>query len=120
MTARYETVRPGDVRYDEARRVHNGLIDRRPAVIARCRSSDEIAAAIGDARSSGLAISVQGGGHSIAGRALVKGGVVIDLSAMRAVDVDPQRRVARAQGGATWRELNDATSAYDLATTGGV
>lgn len=118
--AAYQTLRPGDPGYDDARRVHNGLIDRRPALIARCSSSQEIAAAITDARSAGLPISVRGGGHSIAGRAVVDGGAVIDLSPMRSVDVDPDARVATAQGGARWREFNDATSAHGLATTGGV
>jgi FAD/FMN-containing dehydrogenase len=118
--AAYETIRPGDAGYDDARRVHNGMVDRRPAMIARCRSSHEIAAAIADARSAGLPISVRGGGHSIAGRALKDGGVMIDLSAMRSVTVDPGRRTAIADGGARWREFNDATSAHDLATTGGV
>ena len=118
--AAYQSIRPGDPGYDVARRVHNGTIDRRPALIARCRSSQEIAAAITDARSSGLRISVRGGGHSIAGRAVVDGGVMIDLSSMRSVDVDPQARVAIAQGGAQWREFNEATGMHGLATTGGV
>lgn len=114
------TFQPGDVGYEESRRVHNGMIDRRPAIVARPRTAPEVAEAVQLARAEDLPLSVRGGGHSIAGRAVVDGGLMIDLSAMREVEVDPVRRVATVEGGATWREVNDATSAHGLATTGGV
>jgi FAD/FMN-containing dehydrogenase len=110
---------PGDGEYDDARRVHNGLIDRRPALIARCHGTADIADAIGIARSSGLGISVRGGGHNVAGRAVADGGVMIDLSPMRGVHVDPGARTARAQGGVVWKELNREAHAHGLAVTGG-
>ena len=113
-------LRPGDGEYEEARRVHNGLIDKRPALIARCRGTADIIEALAFAREGGLEISVRGGGHSVAGRAVTDGGVTIDLSQMRAIHVDPGARTVRAQGGVTWGELNDATAAHGLATTGGV
>ena len=111
---------PDDPRYDDARRVHNGLIDRRPALIARCRSSSDVAATIAFAREVELEISVRGGGHGVAGRAVTDGGVMIDLAPMKAVEVDPGRRTARAQGGLTWGGFNDELAAHGLATTGGV
>ncbi len=110
---------PGDGGYDEARRIHNGLIDRRPAVIARCRGTADIVDALALARSSGLEISVRGGGHNVAGRAVVEGGLMIDLSEMKGIYVDPEARTLRAQGGVTWRELNREAHAHGLAVTGG-
>ena len=101
---------PGDDGYDEARLVHNGLIDRRPALIARCQGTADIAEAIGLARASGLEISVRGGGHNVAGRAVTDGGLMIDLSAMKGIHVDPEARTARAQGGVVWKELNRETA----------
>ena len=112
-------LRPGDAGYEEARRIHNGLIDKRPALIARCRSAVDAARAIRFAREVGLEISVRGGGHNVAGRACTEGGLMIDLAEMRAVEVDPERRTARAQGGANWSELNTATGEHGLAVTGG-
>ena len=115
-----ELVRRDSPDYDEARRVHNGLIDKRPALVARCRSTTDVAAAIGAARRQGLEIAVRAGGHNVAGRATVDDGLVIDLSLMRDVHVDPAARTARAQGGATWGDFNHATQAHGLATTGGI
>ena len=112
-------LRPGDAGYDEARRIHNGLIDKRPAVIARCHGAADVARAIGLAREVGLEISIRGGGHNVAGRACTEGGLMIDLAEMRAVAVDPERRTARAEGGANWNELNAATAEHGLAVTGG-
>jgi FAD/FMN-containing dehydrogenase len=106
--------------YDLARAVHNGLIDKRPAVIARCHNVADVRDAVNFGRESGLEISVRGGGHNVAGKAVTDGGLMIDLSLMRGVDVDPARRRARAQGGATWNEYNRATGVYGQATTGGV
>src|SRR5829696_4336106 len=113
-------VLPEAADYDLARAVHNGLIDKRPGLIARCHNVADVRDAVNFGRDSGLEISVRGGGHNVAGRAVTEGGLMIDLSLMRGVDVDPGRRRARAQGGATWSEYNRATSVYGQATTGGV
>jgi len=110
---------PGADGYDEARRVHNGLIDRRPAVIARCLSTADVAAAVRFARSASLEISVRGGGHNVAGRAVADGACVVDLAEMKGVEVDPEARTVRAEGGLTWSELNVATAEHGLAVTGG-
>src|SRR5437763_4315193 len=106
--------------YDDARRVHNWMIDKRPAVIVRCRVVDDVVAALAIARQNGLEVSVRGGGHNVAGTAVTDGGVMIDLSPMRDVEVDAAGRRARAGGGATWGELDRATQAHGLAVTGGV
>ena len=110
----------GDEGYENARRVHNGAIDKHPAVIARCRSAQDIAAAVRFATGEGYEISVRGGGHNVAGRAVTEGGVMIDLSLMNEVRVDPAQRVAVAEGGATWKDFNAATQKHGLATTGGL
>jgi FAD/FMN-containing dehydrogenase len=110
---------PQDDGYEEARRVQNGLIDRRPAVIVRCAGATDIAEAVKLARSNGLEISVRGGGHNVAGRAVAEGGLMIDLSPMRGIHVDPAARTARAQGGVLWSELNREAHAHGLAVTGG-
>jgi len=115
-----ELVSPGDAVYDDVRAVHNGLVDKRPALIARCGSSADVAAAIALARRLGLEVSVRGGGHSVAGRCVTDGGVMIDLGLLKDVRVDPAARTATAGAGVTWAELNDATHAHGLATTGGV
>jgi FAD/FMN-containing dehydrogenase len=106
--------------YDEARAVHNGLVDRRPAVIVRCRTTSDVVAALALARRSGLEVSVRGGGHNVAGRAVTEGGVMINLADMKDVAVDPERATVRAGGGVTWGELNAATAAHGLAVTGGL
>jgi FAD/FMN-containing dehydrogenase len=113
-------LRPGDAGYDEARKVHNGLIDKHPALIARCLGTADIAGAVRFAREAGLEISVRGGGHNVAGRAVTEGGVMIDLALMKGIIVDPAAQTVRAQGGTTWREFNRETAVYGLATTGGV
>ena len=112
-------LRPEDPGYDEARAIHNGLVDRRPALIVRCRSADDVVGALALARDEGLAVSVRGGGHNVAGRAVTDGGVMIDLAEMKAIAVDPERGTATAGGGVLWNELNDATGAHGLAVTGG-
>jgi FAD/FMN-containing dehydrogenase len=117
---RGDLVLPGDGAYHEARSVWNGMIDRRPALVARCTGTSDVIAAIRFARSEGLTVAVRGGGHNVAGNATCDGGLVIDLSAMKGVDVDPQARTARAQGGLTWGELDKQTQAFGLATTGGL
>jgi FAD/FMN-containing dehydrogenase len=110
---------PTDPGYDETRRVHNGLIDRRPALIARCRTTSDISDAVKFARASGLDITVRGGGHNVAGRAVADGALMIDLAEMKGVHVDPSAKRVRAQGGLLWRELNRETAAHGLAVTGG-
>ena len=122
LSARFsgELLRSGDSGYEEARRVHNGLIDKRPALIARCRGAADVADAVRLARAHALEVAVRGGGHNVAGRAVCDGGLMLDLSLMRGIHVDPVRRTARAQGGVTWREFNRETQLHGLATTGGV
>ena len=115
-----EVLRPGDAGYEEARRVHNGLIDKRPLLIARCRTVPEVVAAVDFGRLNGLEISVRGGGHSVAGFGVCDGGLMIDLSPMKEIDVEAERLVVRAQPGVTWSELNERTQAHGLAVTGGV
>jgi len=115
-----ELILPGQPGYDEARRVHNGLIDKRPAVIARCRNVSDIVDAVQLARAHSLEVAVRGGGHNVAGRGTVNAGLMIDLSLMRGVHVDPNSHTARAQGGVTWSEFNRETQLHGLATTGGV
>ena len=110
---------PGDDGYDEARRVHNGMIDRRPALIVRCRSAADAAAAVRFARAAGSEISIRGGGHNVGGLAVADGAVMIDLAEMKSASVDPEARVIAAQGGMTWGELNDAAAEHGLAVTGG-
>lgn len=116
---RGEVILIGDASYESARRVWNGNIDRRPALIVRCTSSDDVRHAVGFAGTNGLLVSVRGGGHSAPGYGTNDGGMVIDLSPMKAVSVDPVLRTARAEGGVLWGEFDAATQAYGLATTGG-
>jgi FAD/FMN-containing dehydrogenase len=111
---------PQDADYDAARAVHNGLIDRRPALIVRCRTTSDVAAALALARRTGLEVSIRGGGHNVAGRAVTDGGVMIDLAEMRGIAIDPVRGTATAGGGVIWAELNDAAAEHGLAVTGGV
>jgi FAD/FMN-containing dehydrogenase len=116
---RGELILPGDAAYDSARQVWNGMIDRRPALIARCVSTEDVIAAVNFARTHDLLVAVRGGGHQVAGHGTCNGGLVIDLSPMKAISVDPDARTARAQGGVIWGELDRATQAYGLATPGG-
>jgi FAD/FMN-containing dehydrogenase len=111
---------PDDDGYDEARAVYNAMIDRRPAVVVRAANAGDVMAAVDHARDNGLDLSVRGGGHSVPGFGTNDGGVVIDLSGMRGVRVDPGASTARAEGGATWGDFNAATHAFGLATTGGI
>src|SRR5437764_6079247 len=113
-------LRPADGGYDEARTVWNGMIDRRPALIARCVGVADVIAAVRFARAHELLVSVRGGGHNITGNAVCEGGLMIDLSPMKSVRVDPGKRTARAEAGLTWGEYNRETQAFGLATTGGV
>ncbi len=117
---RGEVITPGDPGYDEHRMVHNGMHDRRPAVIVRCVDAADVIAAVDHARENGLDLAVRGGGHSVPGFGTSDGGVVADLSLLANVRVDPARKTARAGGGATWGAFDHATHAFGLATTGGV
>src|SRR5690349_23711006 len=94
-----QLLQPSEPGYEEARRVHNGLIDKRPALIARCRGTADVADAVKLARTLNLEIAVRGGGHNVGGRATIDGGIMIDLSTMKGVHVDVKGRTARAQGG---------------------
>jgi FAD/FMN-containing dehydrogenase len=114
-----ELIEPGNPAYDEARRVFNGMIDRRPRLIVRCANVADVISAVNFAREQGLALSVRGGGHNVAGSSMNDDGVVIDLSRMRDVRVDPVHRTARVGGGATWADLDHASHVFGLATPGG-
>jgi FAD/FMN-containing dehydrogenase len=115
-----ELLQPGDAGYDGARLIWNRMIDRRPALIARCGSADDVAAALGVAREHALVLSVRGGGHNVTGNAVCDGGLMIDLSPMKRARVDPGRRVLVAEPGLTWKELDTATQRHGLVTTGGI
>jgi hypothetical protein len=111
---------PGDDHYDSARTIHNGMIDRRPALIVRCAGVADVLEAVTFARSHHLIVAVRGGGHGVPGFAVCDGGLMIDLTRMKAVRVDPVGRTARAEGGATWGDFDHETQAFGLATTGGI
>lgn len=110
---------PGEDGYDEARSLFNAMLDRKPAYIARCEGAADVIQALQFGRAHGLPISVRGGGHGVAGHAVVEGGMLIDLSRMRSVRVDPEKKTVRAEGGVIFRELDHETQAHGLATTGG-
>jgi FAD/FMN-containing dehydrogenase len=117
---RGDVLLPGHAAYDEARAVWNGMIDRWPAVIARCAAVADVSEAVDFARDHGLVVTVRGGGHGVAGNALADGGLVIDLSLLRSVTVDPERGTARADGGCTLGDLDRETQAFGLAVPLGV
>ena len=112
-------LQPGDPGYDTARQVWNGAIDRKPALIARCAGTADVIRAVSFAREHRLLVSVRGGGHNVTGNAVCDGGLMIDLSPMKGVRVDPVRRTVQAQAGVTWGDLDHETQAFGLATTGG-
>lgn len=114
-----EIIVPNDPAYDEARTIFNAMIDRRPGVIAQCANVNDVVRAVHFARNLSLEIAVRGGGHSVAGRSLTEGGLVIDLRRMNAVSVDSEARTATVGGGATMSPLDRGTEPYGLATTGG-
>jgi FAD/FMN-containing dehydrogenase len=111
---------PGDPGYDAARAIWNGAIDRRPACIARCTGVADVVAAVGFARERDLLVAVRSGGHGVGGHALCEGGLVIDLSPMKGIRVDPVARTARAEAGVLWGELDHETQLHGLATVGGI
>jgi FAD/FMN-containing dehydrogenase len=115
-----QLLQPTDADYEEARKVHNGLVNKRPLLIARCRGVADVVDAVNLARNLSLEVAVRGGGHNVAGRATVDGGIMIDLLPMKGIHVDPSTRTARAEGGVTWADLNRETQLHGLAVTGGV
>ncbi len=117
---RGDLLRPGDASYDEARKIHNAMIDRRPALIARCAGVADVLSAVRFARDHDLLASVRGGGHGMPGFAVCDGGLMIDLARMKGIYVEPQQRTVRAEAGVTWGEFDHETQAFGLATTGGV
>ena len=117
---RGEVIATADTGYDAARAVWNGMIDKRPALIVRCSGVADVIAAVDFARSQDLEIAVRGGGHSLPGFSTTDGGIVIDLSPMKGIRVDPDTQRVVAQAGATWRELDHETQAFGLAVTGGL
>jgi FAD/FMN-containing dehydrogenase len=114
-----ELIQPGDPRYDASRSVFNALIDRRPALIARCTTTDDVATAVRFAHETGLVVAVRGGGHSVLGYGVCDGGIVIDLAGLKSIDVNPAAKTARAGGGVLWGELDAATQEHRLHTPGG-
>jgi FAD/FMN-containing dehydrogenase len=116
---RGQLLQPGDVGYDEARAVHNGLIDRSPALIARCAGVGDVIEALSFGRTQGLAIAVRGGGHNVTGNAVCDAGLVIDLSSMKGLWIDPASRTIRAEAGLTWGEINQDLQRFGLAAAGG-
>ncbi len=120
IRVRGDVIRPDDPGYDDARAVWNGMIDRYPAVIVRCRGAADVIAAVESVRGTDLPVAVRGGGHNVAGTAVCDDGLVIDCSEMTGVVVDPEARTARVQSGATWADVDHETQAFGLATPGGV
>src|SRR3954466_15507952 len=118
-TFRGELIRPQDDGYDAARAVFNAMIDRRPALVARCTGVADVIAAVNFARENELVVAVRGGGHSVPGYGVCDGGIVIDLTPMKGIWVDPVARTARAQAGVTWGEFDRETQQFGLAVTGG-
>jgi FAD/FMN-containing dehydrogenase len=119
-TLRGELIRRGDASYDESRKVYNGMHDRRPALIVHAAGVADVMTGVKLAQQHSLVMAVRGGGHSVPGFGTCDDGLVIDLRRMRGIHVDPERRTVRAEGGCTWRDLNHATHAFGLATTGGI
>lgn len=119
-TFRGRLLRPADQGYEEARRVHNGMVDKRPSLIAQCTGAADVVEAVNLARTLNLEVAVRAGGHNVAGRATLDGGLMIDLTPMKGVHVAPKAQTARAQGGVTWGELDRETQLHGLATTGGM
>jgi len=117
---RGELIRPGDAGYDAARKVYNGMIDRRPGLIARCANVADVIAGVNFARENNLLLAVRGGGHNAGGLGICDGGLVLDLSQMNGVRVDPAARTVRVEGGCTWADVDHATHAFGMATPSGI
>jgi hypothetical protein len=120
INLRGEMIRPEDDGYDTARAIFNGMVNKRPAMIVRCAGTSDVIQGVNFARTHNLLLSVRGGGHSIAGKAVCNGGVMLDLSRMKGIRVDPARRIAEAQPGLTLGEFDHETQAFGLATTLGI
>lgn len=114
-----DLLEPGDDGYDAVRTVFNGMIDRRPRLIVRCAGTADVVAGVLLAGETGLPLAIRGGGHGVNGHAVCDDGIMLDLSPLKRIDVDPDRRIARAQAGVKWGEFDAATQAHGLATTGG-
>ncbi|HEY5626254.1 MAG TPA: FAD-binding oxidoreductase, partial [Dehalococcoidia bacterium] len=117
---RGQVIQPGDPDYEEARRVYNGMIDRRPRLVARCTDAADVISAVSFARENELGLAIRGGGHNVAGFGTVDDGVVIDLAAMRSVRVDPSNRTVRVDGGCVWGDVDHAAHAFGLAVPAGI
>lgn len=115
-----QLIGPDDSGYDEARTVYNAMIDRRPALVARCTGAEDVSHVVGFARDHGLPLAVRGGGHHGAGLGTCDDGVVLDLSPLKDVEVDPKARTVRVGGGCVWGEVDRATNAHGLATPSGI
>src|SRR5205814_33581 len=115
-----QLIGPRDGQYEQARSVYNAMIDKRPALIARCADREDVARAVGFARDHDLLLAIRGGGHNGAGLGTCDDGVVIDLSALKGVEVDPEARTVRVAGGSTWGEVDKATNEHGLATPSGI
>ncbi len=113
-------IRPDDPEYDETRALWNAMVDKKPALIARCKDVADVMEAVSFARDQGLTVAVRSGGHSVAGLASAEDGIMVDLSLMRSVHVDPEARIARVEGGALWADLDRETQTFGLATPGGI
>jgi FAD/FMN-containing dehydrogenase len=118
-TLRGYLIRPDAATYDAARRVHNAMIDKRPALIARCAGVSDVVNAVNFARENDLLLAIRGSGHNVAGTAVCDGGIVIDMSELKGIRVDPAQRTVQAEPGVTWAEFDHETQAFGLATTGG-
>ena len=118
-TLRGELLRPGEDGYDDGRKVFNVMIDKKPALIVRCAGVADVINAVNFARTNELLVAVRGGGHSVPGHAVCDGGLVIDLSQMKGMRIDPVERTARAEPGLTWGELNHDLRVFGLGATGG-
>jgi FAD/FMN-containing dehydrogenase len=119
-SVRGELLSPGDEGFDAARKVWNGMIDKTPALILRCAGVSDVINAVNFARSNNVLVAVRGGGHNVSGNVVCDRGLVIDLSQMKGIRIDPVGRTARAEGGVTWGEFDRETQAFGLATTGGI
>lgn len=119
-STRGRVIAPGDAGYDEARKVYNAMIDRRPAAVVECVDTGDVIATVNFAADTDVDLSIRGGSHSVPGFGTNDGGIVVDLSRMKGVRVDPHTHTARAEGGCTWGDFNHATYPYGLATTGGI
>lgn len=117
---RGDVLQPGHPEYDTARTIYNAMIDKRPAIIVRCAGVSDVIHAVNFARENALPIAVRGGGHNVSGSSMIEDGLVIDMSGMKSVRVDPKRRAARVEGGATWNDVDHATHTFGLATPAGI